>query len=99
SNNWVVNMSGQYTDGWYTNISNDEGSKTGAFATFNTSLSYSISEQAKLYLTVRNIFDEDAPVALYPGTAPADSNEPDSHFDKAVLTQPRTISAGLQYTF
>ncbi len=99
SNNWIVNMSGQYTDGWYTNISNDEGSKTGAFATFNTSLSYSISEQAKLYLTVRNIFDEDAPVALYPGTAPADSNEPDSHFDKAVLTQPRTISAGLQYTF
>ncbi|CAM3831054.1 MULTISPECIES: TonB-dependent receptor domain-containing protein [Pseudoalteromonas] len=99
SNNWVINVSGQYTDGWYTNISNDEGSKTDAFATFDTSLSYLISEQTKLYLSVRNIFDEDAPVALYPGTAPADSNEPDNHFDKAVLTQPRTISAGLQYTF
>lgn len=99
SNNWVVNVSGQYTDGWYTSISNDEGGKTDAFATFDTSLNYVISEQAKVYLSVRNIFDEDAPVALYPGTAPADSNEPDTNFDTAVLTQPRTISAGIQYTF
>ncbi|CAH9051241.1 Vitamin B12 transporter BtuB [Pseudoalteromonas holothuriae] len=97
--NWVANVSSNYTNGWYTTITNLQESKTDGFISVDASFNYYVNDDTKLYLSIRNLLDNDTPIALYPGTAPTDSDKPNSAFDKAVLNQPRTISAGFEYHF
>lgn len=95
---WQLNLSSHFTDGWYTDINNRPDGKTDPHAIINTSAAYQVGKDMKAYLAIRNLLDEDEPIARYPGTNPS-SGLPDRDFDTAVLVQPRTLTAGLQVNF
>lgn len=96
---WNVALNGQFSEGYYTSITNNPDGKTDAYGSLNTSVSYQLNDIVKLYVAARNLLDEDTPIALYPGTAPQGSTQSDSDFDTAVLMQPRTVTAGIQMDF
>lgn len=96
---WQASLSAHVTDGWYTSITNHPDGKTDPHGTLNANISYQFNEMVKAYLAARNLLDEDKPIAIYPGTAPAGSGRPNSDFDSAVLMQPRSIIAGFEFNF
>jgi len=87
---WNVNLSGHFTDGWYTRLDNRSTSKTDAFATIDANVGYKVNKRTKLYVAARNLFDDDSPIALFPETTQG---------DVAVLTQPRSVTAGVLVSF
>jgi iron complex outermembrane receptor protein len=96
---WEATLSGQFSDGYYTSITNNPDGKVDAYGALNANISYRVNETIKLYVAARNLLDEESPIALYPGTAPSGSTQPNSDFDTAVLMQPRTLTAGMQFNF
>lgn len=96
---WEATLSGQLSDGYYTSITNNPDGKVDSYGALNANVSYQLNETVKLYVAARNLLDDDSPIALYPGTAPSGSTQPNSDFDTAVLMQPRTVTAGMQFNF
>lgn len=96
---WEATLSGQITDGYYTSITNNPDGEVDSYGSLNANVSYQLNETVKLYVAARNLLDDDSPIALYPGTAPGGSTQPNSDFDTAVLMQPRTLTAGMQFNF
>lgn len=96
---WQLALNGQFSDGYYTSITNHPDGKTDPRGALNANLSYQFNETTRFYLAAQNLLDDDSPVALYPGTAPQASTQPNSDFDTAVLMQPRTLTAGIQMNF
>lgn len=96
---WQVVLSGQITGGYYSSITNNPAGKTDTYGALHASVTYQLTDAIKLYLTARNLLDDDNPIALYPGVAPSGSTLPDEQFDTAVLHQPRTVAIGAQFNF
>lgn len=98
SDRWTVQFNTHFSDGYYTTVSNDEGGEVDSYATLNGSISCALMDQVELYVSVNNIFDEDQPIALYPGINPG-TGLADSDFDTAVLMQPMLVTAGVMFSF
>lgn len=96
--NWRAGINTRYSDGYFTDVNNRPGGETDAYVVLDAQLSYQW-DGYRVFATVNNLFDNDKPVSRYPGTAPADSNQPDSAFDSAVLLQPRTFQIGIELSY
>ena len=97
-NGWRASMNHRFSDRYYSDVNNRPGGKTDPYVVTDVSLSYEVGA-VRLFGSVKNLFDTEKPVARYQGVAPADSNEPDSAFDSAVLLQPRTFLAGIELSY
>lgn len=97
-NNWRANLSSRYSDSYFTDVNNRPGGKTDPYIVADAQLSYEIGV-FRWFISAKNLFDSDKPVARYPGLAPAGSTSPDSAFDSAVLLQPRTTLVGVQLKY
>lgn len=97
-NNWHLSLSSRHSDSYFTDVNNRHGGKTDPYAVVDTQLSYEIAN-VRWFVTGKNLFDSDKPVARYPGLAPTGSTSPDSAFDSAVLLQPRSVLAGVQLKY
>jgi outer membrane receptor protein involved in Fe transport len=85
--NWKASAVARYSDAYFTDINNRPRGKTDPYIVADAQLSYDFGN-FELFGSVRNIFDADDPVALYPGL--------DSSLDTAVLLQPRTMLFGIK---
>jgi outer membrane receptor protein involved in Fe transport len=80
----------RYTDAYYSDATNSPRGKVDAYSVANAQMVYTVNS-TRFYLTAENIFDSDSEVSVLSGaTASADS---------ATLLKPRTISAGIEYSF
>jgi outer membrane receptor protein involved in Fe transport len=94
-NNWKANISSRYSDSYFTDVNNRPGGETDPYVIADAQVCYTVGA-ARWFITAKNLFDTDKPVARYPGKAPTGSTAPDSNFDSAVLLQPRTALVGVQ---
>ena len=88
---WQANLNLRYSDSYYTYLANLSESETDAYVVTNIQVSYQFGK-AKLFASIDNLFDEDAVVYQR-------SDSDSSLADSAVLLQPRTLLAGLEYKF
>ncbi len=80
----------RYTDAYYSDATNTPRGKVDAYALANAQMAYTL-KSTRFYITVENLFDSDNEVLILTGaTADADS---------ATLLNPRTIMAGVEYSF
>jgi outer membrane receptor protein involved in Fe transport len=80
----------RYSDAYYSDVLNDARGKTDPYWVASGKAAYNFGD-VRVFASVTNIFDNVEPVLLYPGATPADN--------AATLLQPRTILAGLEFTF
>lgn len=96
--NWLATFNTRYSDSYFTDVNNRPGGETDPYVVTDMRLAYTMGS-IEYFGTVKNMFDTDKPIALYPGVAPSDSSEPDSVFDSAVFLQPRSFLIGLELQF
>lgn len=80
----------RYSDAYYSDAFNDARGKVHPYATANAQVSYRTGP-ARVFLAVTNIFDTIAPTEISPGATRAE--------DSASITEPRRVSAGLEFAF
>lgn len=94
-NNWQASVSNRFSGDYFSDVNNRAKGKTDAYVVSDVQVAYEFSS-VRIFAAIKNVFDDQSPVARYPGLAPSGSNQPDSDFDSAVLLQPRTIQLGLK---
>jgi outer membrane receptor protein involved in Fe transport len=97
-NNWRATVSSRYSDSYFTDVNNRPRGETDPYIIADAQLSYEVGKY-RWFVSAKNLFDTDKPVARYSGVAPAGSASPDSAFDSAVLLQPRTALVGVQLKY
>lgn len=95
---WRASFSSRYSDAYFTDVNNRPGGKTDPYVIADAQLTYELAH-SRWFISAKNLFDNEKPVALYPGRAPAGSTAPDSAFDSAVLLQPRSVLVGVELTY
>lgn len=91
-------LSARYSDAYFSDVNNRPRGKTDPYWVADAKLSYELAPM-RWFAEVKNLFDEQKPVARYPGVAPAGSNQADAEFDSAVLLQPRTLLVGVELKY
>lgn len=97
-NKWQASFSSRYSDAYFTDVNNRPRGKTDPYVIADAQIAYEL-KNSRWFITAKNLFDNDKPVARYAGVAPAGSSAPDSTFDSAVLLQPRSILLGVELTY
>lgn len=97
-NNWQAGINSRYSNSYYTDVNNRPGGETDPYTVLDAQLSYQLDDY-RIFAVVNNLFDNDKPVSRYPGVAPADSAQPDSDFDSAVLLQARSFQIGIELSY
>lgn len=96
---WDASFTARYSDSYYSDVDNQSRTHVEPYWLANAQLGYTY-EQAHFYVRVRNVFDSDKPLALYPGTAPIDGQGnpigEDRDYDGASLPEPRTYWVGIE---
>lgn len=87
-----------YTGAYYTDVNNRPRGRTATRLVTDMQAGFTWSG-IRLFGSVKNLFDNDAAVARYPGVSPAGGSGVDSDYDSAVLLQPRTFLIGIQAGF
>ncbi|WP_087026181.1 TonB-dependent receptor [Thaumasiovibrio subtropicus] len=90
--NWLVGINSRFSDNYYTDINNRPGGKTDRYTVFDAKVNYQW-DNVVVFATVNNLFDNNKPVARYPGF---DNNLPNSALDTAVKLQPRSFHLGVE---
>lgn len=85
-----MSLDARYSDAYHSEVVHKARGKTDPYWIANAELGYSL-ENVRVYATVKNLFDTQEPVLLSPGATPA--------ADVAYLTDPRTLTVGLDFTF
>ncbi len=80
----------RYTDAYYSDAFNTARGRTSPYAIANAQVSYDFPV-VRVFVATRNLFDSHAPIAILPGATPA--------LDDATLTQPRTVTVGMEAKF
>jgi outer membrane receptor protein involved in Fe transport len=80
----------RFTDAYQSEVENKPRGKTDPYWITNAQLGYNF-ENARIFADVKNLFDATEPVLLAPGATAA--------ADVANLTDPRTITVGVDFTF
>jgi outer membrane receptor protein involved in Fe transport len=93
--NWAqdgfqLGLAARYSDGYYTSINNRPRGKTKGSVIADANASYDFGNM-RLFAEVKNIFDNQDAVAIYPGAT--------SSADSAVLQQERMFNFGLEAKF
>jgi outer membrane receptor protein involved in Fe transport len=86
-NGWDASFNGRYADSYYSDVANLPRGHVDPYWIANAQLGYTF-ERAHFYGRVRNVFDSDKPLAVYPGATAAE--------DVANLPQPRTYWVGVE---
>ena len=97
-NKWQASFSSRYSDAYFTDVNNRPGGKTDPYVIADAQLTYELAN-SRWFISAKNLFDNEKPVARYPGRAPVGSTAPDSAFDSAVLLQPRSVLVGVELTY
>jgi iron complex outermembrane receptor protein len=96
---WDASFTTRYADSYYSDVDNQSRAHVQPYWLSNAQLGYTW-EHLHVYGSVRNVFDSDKPLALYPGTAPVDNEGnpvgEDRDYDGASLPQPRTYWVGFE---
>lgn len=80
----------RFTDAYHSEVAHMARGKTDPYWIANAELGYSF-ENVRIFSTVKNLFDTDDSVYLSPGATPA--------ADVATITDPRTVTVGLDFNF
>lgn len=80
----------RYTDSYYSDVFDTARGKTSPYAIANAQISYDF-QAARVFVASRNLFNSHAPIAILPGATPA--------LDDATLTEPRTVTLGVEKKF
>lgn len=91
-------LSARYSDAYFSDVNNRPRGKTSPYWVADAKLSYQLASM-RWFIEAKNLFDEQKPVARYPGVAPAGSQQADSEFDSAVLLQPRRLLLGVEWNY
>ncbi len=79
-----------YTDAYYSDATNTPRGKVDPYTVMNAQVSYQM-EKTRLFLSGKNLLDNDSEVSILTGSTAAD--------DSATVLQPRTLLAGVEYGF
>jgi len=80
----------RYSDSYYSEVMNEARGKTDPYWVVNAKIGYTV-DYIRIFASVTNIFDSAEPIRLSPGATPAD--------DIATILQPRSYTAGVQFSF
>ncbi|WP_028081042.1 TonB-dependent receptor [Solimonas soli] len=84
---WDTGFNARYSSAYYSDVANQPRAQVQPYWLVNAQLGYTC-QATRIYGSVRNVFDSDKPLALYPGATPDD--------DGASLPAPRTYWIGLE---
>jgi len=85
-----VSANARFSDTYYSEASNAPRGKVDAYTVVNAQIAYKL-ESMRLFVSAENLFDSDHEISILTGaTAAADS---------ATLIRPRSVSAGVEYSF
>jgi outer membrane receptor protein involved in Fe transport len=80
----------RYTDAYYSDAFDTARGRTAPYAITNAQVSYDFAV-GRVFIAGRNLLDSHAPISILPGATPM--------LDDAQLTQPRTVTVGIEKTF
>ncbi len=90
--NWRAGAAARYSSAYYTDLDNRPSFEVDPFFTADAEVAYDFGG-VETFLSVKNIFDSDEPISLYPPTALT------APLDRAVLQRPRTLLIGAKARF
>lgn len=93
----TASMVVRYSDAYFTDVNNRPRGKTDPYVIADAQLGYDFG-RVRIFATAKNMFDEEKPVARYPGINP-ENQQPDEAFDTAVMLQPRTYLVSLLLSY
>ncbi len=85
-----ISTSLRHTDAYYSDATNTPRGKINPYTVANAQAAYTV-DGVRVYMTVENLFDNDSEVSVLTGATAAN--------DSATLLQPRTVTAGIEYSF